>query len=238
MTGSPTRGARIGSSCSSNERGGGWTSTLFRAPVPRAKADATGVNGRSPSTIAFPATLVAARATKPSSAVLTRFSILHPKCLSGTSVLRGEAIHSSRNPPPSAGSHSGGGDILYNKGRCAGQGKQCGSFFHSVNLCAMGKRRPMPNAFVVTFRPGAACWRLYSFRSTLTQCRAPAPADTHFLGDSSGLTAPRCTARMRSSTSYSGAVAVFLVGTQFADGGFAKRSPGWRCDGGGLRCGK
>src|SRR5579872_865170 len=39
--------------------------------------------------------------------------------------------------------------------------------FHSENLWAIGKRRPMPNALVVTFRPGAACWRLYSLRSTL-----------------------------------------------------------------------
>ncbi len=31
----------------------------------------------------------------------------------------------------------------------------------------MGKRRPTPNALVVTFKPGAACWRLYSLRSTL-----------------------------------------------------------------------
>ena len=46
------------------------------------------------------------------------------------------------------------------------RGKQ--GWFHSVNLWAMGKRRPMPNALVVTFRPGAACWRLYSLRSTLS----------------------------------------------------------------------
>src|SRR5579883_668348 len=38
---------------------------------------------------------------------------------------------------------------------------------HSEYRCAIGKRRPMPNALVVTFNPGAACWRLYSFRSTL-----------------------------------------------------------------------
>ncbi len=45
--------------------------------------------------------------------------------------------------------------------------KNRGSKSHSENLCAMGKRRPMPKAFVVTFRPGAACCRLYSLRSTL-----------------------------------------------------------------------
>src|SRR6202049_1657137 len=39
--------------------------------------------------------------------------------------------------------------------------------FHSVYLWAIGKRRPMPKALVVTFSPGAACWRLYSLRSTL-----------------------------------------------------------------------
>ncbi len=38
---------------------------------------------------------------------------------------------------------------------------------HSKNLCAMGNRRPMPKAFDVTLKPGAACWRLYSLRSTL-----------------------------------------------------------------------
>ncbi len=41
------------------------------------------------------------------------------------------------------------------------------NLFHSENLCAMGNLRPMPKALVVTFRPGAACWRLYSLRSTL-----------------------------------------------------------------------
>src|SRR5262245_41853419 len=37
---------------------------------------------------------------------------------------------------------------------------------HSVYFCAIGKRRPIPNALVVTFSPGAACCRLYSLRST------------------------------------------------------------------------
>src|SRR5437773_1406512 len=34
-------------------------------------------------------------------------------------------------------------------------------------LAAMGKRRPEPKAFGEIFSPGAACWRLYSARSTI-----------------------------------------------------------------------
>jgi hypothetical protein len=47
------------------------------------------------------------------------------------------------------------------------RGEQKKNDFHPENLCAMGIRRPTPNALVVTFNPGAACWRLYSLRSTL-----------------------------------------------------------------------
>ena len=56
--------------------------------------------------------------------------------------------------------------------------------FHSENLWAIGKRRPMPNALVVTFRPGAACWRLYSLRSTLlTMSWTKSIGKTHASGD-------------------------------------------------------
>ena len=36
---------------------------------------------------------------------------------------------------------------------------------------AMGRRRPVPNARVVTFNPTGACLRLYSFRSTMRTMR-------------------------------------------------------------------
>jgi len=39
-------------------------------------------------------------------------------------------------------------------------------FFQSTYLCAIGIFRPIPKARLVTFKPGAACSRLYSFRST------------------------------------------------------------------------
>ena len=37
---------------------------------------------------------------------------------------------------------------------------------YGVNRWAMGKRRPTPKALEVTRKPGAACLRLYSLRST------------------------------------------------------------------------
>ena len=37
---------------------------------------------------------------------------------------------------------------------------------YTCTLTAMGNLRPMPNDFEVTFSTGAACWRLYSERST------------------------------------------------------------------------
>jgi len=40
------------------------------------------------------------------------------------------------------------------------------SQFESTYFCAIGIRRPTPNARLVTFSPGAACSLLYSFRST------------------------------------------------------------------------
>ena len=49
-------------------------------------------------------------------------------------------------------------------------------YSYSEYRCAMGKRRPMPNALVVTFNPGAACWRLYSLRSTLFAMSPPVRA--------------------------------------------------------------
>ncbi len=52
------------------------------------------------------------------------------------------------------------------QGRARQRGERT-EYLHSKNLWAMGNRRPIPKALVVTFRPGAACWRLYSFRSTL-----------------------------------------------------------------------
>ena len=53
------------------------------------------------------------------------------------------------------------------------------------STCAIGMRRPLPNAFVETFSPGAACCRLYSARSI---CRAM-PATS-----ASGAPASRATA--------------------------------------------
>ncbi len=38
---------------------------------------------------------------------------------------------------------------------------------HTPVLAAIGKRRPEPKAFGEIFNPGAACWRLYSARSTI-----------------------------------------------------------------------
>ena len=46
------------------------------------------------------------------------------------------------------------------------QGKPRPAPPHSTNRWAMGIRRPLPNARLVTFRPGTACARLYSLRST------------------------------------------------------------------------
>ena len=75
-----------------------------------------------------------------------------------------------QKPPPSSGP-----DLLAWRRRLGNQrinapqgrtSRRC-CVFHSVNLCAIGNRRPIPNALVVTFRPGAACCRLYSLRSTL-----------------------------------------------------------------------
>src|SRR6266446_8872812 len=45
-------------------------------------------------------------------------------------------------------------------------------FHYTPVLAAMGKRRPEPKAFGEIFSPGAACWRLYSARSTMriTRC--------------------------------------------------------------------
>ena len=42
---------------------------------------------------------------------------------------------------------------------------------YSRNLWAMGMRRPMPNALVVTRRPGAAWWRFHSLPSTKRMMR-------------------------------------------------------------------
>src|SRR6185312_14086528 len=53
------------------------------------------------------------------------------------------------------------------KSERAESGRQKQTEFHPENLCAIGIRRPTPKALVVTFNPGAACWRLYSLRSTL-----------------------------------------------------------------------
>src|SRR5262249_15664230 len=44
--------------------------------------------------------------------------------------------------------------------------RELGRVPHVGVLCAIGTRRPLPNAFIETFRPGAACFRLYSARST------------------------------------------------------------------------
>src|ERR1043165_8631317 len=54
------------------------------------------------------------------------------------------------------------------------------SQFHSEYLCAIGKRRPIPNALVVTLRPGAACCLLYSLRSTFnaTSFTSPTGSDS------------------------------------------------------------
>jgi hypothetical protein len=41
-------------------------------------------------------------------------------------------------------------------------------FFHPSYRAAIGILLPAPNAFVVTFSPGAACRRLYSFPFTLS----------------------------------------------------------------------
>src|SRR6185295_10555582 len=38
---------------------------------------------------------------------------------------------------------------------------------YTSSLAAMGNRRPYPKAFAEILRPGAACWRLYSARSTM-----------------------------------------------------------------------
>src|SRR5438552_3963236 len=38
-------------------------------------------------------------------------------------------------------------------------------------LAAIGKRLPYPNALAEIFIPGAACWRLYSLRSTMRTTR-------------------------------------------------------------------
>src|SRR5258706_519707 len=40
-------------------------------------------------------------------------------------------------------------------------------FYLSPSRCAIGRRRPMPKALVVTRRQGGACLRLYSLRSIL-----------------------------------------------------------------------
>jgi len=50
--------------------------------------------------------------------------------------------------------------MRYNRFRCARLTLQ------STYFCAIGMRRPTPKARLVTFKPGAACSRLYSFRST------------------------------------------------------------------------
>src|SRR5687768_3511350 len=43
---------------------------------------------------------------------------------------------------------------------------------HSLNFCAIGMRRPTPNAFLVRIRPGAAWRRLYSLDCTKASTRS------------------------------------------------------------------
>lgn len=62
----------------------------------------------------------------------------------------------------------------------------------SRHRCATGIRRPTPNAFVVTFKPGAACLRLYSAPSISFTTRATSatanPRPTISAGDTCSTT--------------------------------------------------
>src|SRR5579883_471953 len=109
------------------------------------------------------------------------------------------------------------------RGKQNTHGKEIDKKFHSVNLCAIGKRRPTPNAFGVIRRPGAACWRLYSLRSTLrmisrTRSRGRCSFSAISAADSYRSIYP---ARIASSTAYSGRLSVsFWLGRSSAEGGF------------------
>ena len=100
------------------------------------------------------------------------------------------------------------------------------AFFHSEYLCAMGKRRPMPNALVVTFRPGAACCRLYSLRSTLSAMSfTRASGSSSSSGDLLGSFVVLDIGAQDGVEDVIGrkAVGVFLVGAQFGGGRFDRR---------------
>src|SRR5579883_2952754 len=101
--------------------------------------------------------------------------------------------------------------------------KEIDKKFHSVNLCAIGKRRPTPNAFGVIRNPGAACCRLYSLRSTFRTISRTSSSEAPVSAAISRTVLYSSTyfCRIASSRSYSGKLSVsFWSGRNSAEGGF------------------
>src|SRR5215472_2877267 len=99
------------------------------------------------------------------------------------------------------------------------------SLAYTCTFTAMGKRRPIPNDLWVTFNTGAACWRLYSDRSTRdTIFSTSSSGKLFFCAMHSGVSYRSTYAsRMGSRVSYGGSESVSLwPGRSSAEGGLSR----------------
>ena len=110
---------------------------------------------------------------------------------------------------------------------CGCQEEKCGCYFHWLSFVIFAPQEksggPIPKAFDVTFRPGAACWRFISLRYPAFCGLRPSPIRARSaLRFPRGSAYPATTAESRPAALYGGPNGFLLIRTQVSRWRFLK----------------